>query len=124
LVGLARCACCHGGLIVKSGTHGRGRAYSYACGSYHRRGNSVCHVGRTVRMADLDARVLERIGGVFSADILDAAVDRALTILQSGEVDTALAQAQAELPAVEAEITRLTTAIAQAGALPAAGRGH
>jgi site-specific DNA recombinase len=118
LAGLARCSCCKGAVIVKSGSHGRGRAYFYACGSYHQRGNSVCRVGRKVRMADLDALVLARIRGVFSADVIDAAVERAFTILQSGEVDAALTHAQTELPAVEAEIERLTAAIIHGGSLP------
>src|ERR1700688_1128764 len=42
LSGFARCAICGGGLGVTSRSHGRERAFFYACTAYHKRGTTVC----------------------------------------------------------------------------------
>jgi DNA invertase Pin-like site-specific DNA recombinase len=42
LSGLAQCGICGGGLCVQSRSHGRQRAFFYACSSFHHRGRSVC----------------------------------------------------------------------------------
>jgi hypothetical protein len=70
-------------------------------------------------MEALDDSLLTRVAAVFSSDVLEAAVNRAMDRLQSAETSPELLRAEAELTVVTAEIERFTMAIAKGGPLDA-----
>lgn len=58
LTGMAICGQCGGTLHVCSSSHGRQRAYIYACTSYRLRGGTVCTNNLEVPMPVADQAVL------------------------------------------------------------------
>ena len=62
LTGLSQCGECGNGLIVKSRSHGRGRAGDfYGCGGYHNRGRTVCSNYTEIPMDADDGIVIEAL---------------------------------------------------------------
>lgn len=61
LPGLAACGVCGGGLIVHSRVWGGGRQHAYVCGSYHRKGTTVCDNRRVLPISETNAAVLQTI---------------------------------------------------------------
>ena len=120
LPGLATCACCGGGLIVRSRAHGRRRVSFYACGSYHLRGRTVCTNNLEIPMDRLNAAVLEAVGTqVLNADVLNDVLELALA-----KMAPAVALVEGEHAVLETTIARLTgeggrlaTAIATGGSM-------
>ena len=120
LSGLARCGVCGGGLIVRSRSHGKRRAFLYACGSYHQRGPSVCTNRAQIPLEAVDRVVLDELGALMTPDVLSDAVEAALAMTAGAPgPEATVARASEELSVVEAEIERLTSAIAAGGALGA-----
>lgn len=118
LSGLARCGVCGGGLIVRSRSHGRRRAFLYACGSYHQRGPSVCSNRAQIPIGAVDRLVLDELGALMRPDVLAEAVEAALAMAAGAPRPELLAERAAdELRDVETEIERLTAAIAAGGTL-------
>jgi hypothetical protein len=113
-------------VIVRSRSHGRKRAYFYACGSYHERGKSVCSNHVEDSMAAVDRAVLgafeqQLLGSGMVDQILDAAVARMPGASAETQQDkTALTEA---LNRVETEIRNLTAAVAAGGELSALVKG-
>lgn len=120
LPGLAKCACCGGGLIVRSRAHGRHRASFYACGSYHLRGRSVCTNNLEIPMERLNAAVLEAMGAqVLSPDVLNAVIDTAVSKMAPSiaVVESEYATLGTTIARLTAEWDRLAMAIATGGSL-------
>ena len=119
LPGFARCARCGGGMCVRSRSHGGHRAYLYGCTSYWKRGRTVCPNSLEIRMGDADAAVLAAVSGaVLAPDVVDEVVAGALAALGPEQADRARRGRQRERAKIEAEMERLTDAIAAGGELP------
>ena len=121
LPGLAKCAMCGGGVIVRSRSHGRKRAQFYACSSYHQRGRAVCTNNLEVPVADVDRVVIRAFEQqVLRPDLAERALTLALSQLaptfQSAEQD--MATLTSGIGRLDAEIARLTGAIADGGDVP------
>lgn len=117
LPGLANCAACGGGLIVRSraSSAGRPRRFVYACNYHHARGVSVCINYLLAPMEATDRAVLDTL----EAEILDPAVvtrtlEKAAALMAEPMQERASRhQALVErLAVVTAEVSRLTEAIA------------
>jgi len=61
LTGIARCGACGSGLEVRSGTHGKRRAFYYSCSSYYRRGRTVCPNRYEIPMTTANDAVLNAL---------------------------------------------------------------
>lgn len=119
LPGLAKCRVCGGGLIVRTRKAGRQRAAFYACGSYHFRG--ACSNNLEVPMARVDEAVLAAIETrLFGPGVVEDVLAEALRAIgPAGQGRAACADsARAGVQAIDAEIDRLTEAIAHGGHLP------
>jgi hypothetical protein len=105
--------------MVKSREHGRKRAYRYACSSYHLRGTSICPNKLEVPLADADAAILGIVdASVLQPDVLDVVLDGALLELSTAVADDAQrAAVETEIAGLDAELLRLTTALARGGDL-------
>ena len=120
LTGLSRCGLCGGTMIVRSRSHGRQRAYFYACSSFHHRGKTVCTNSLEMRLQDADDAVLSALKReLLDPEILEAAISRAASRVASPEkepearrrtLETAIARA-------EASLAHLTTAVSEGGAV-------
>jgi hypothetical protein len=83
LTGLATCAVCGGGMIVKSRDYGSRRKLAYTCAYHHQRGRSVCDNGLEVPMVATDHEVLSTIEtGVLHPAGVDATIRKALDALR------------------------------------------
>jgi Recombinase zinc beta ribbon domain len=118
LTGLARCGCCRGGLYVRSRSHGKRRAFFYGCTSFHRKGRAVCKNGHEVPMEPFNAAVLGALENyVLSPKIVEAVVVRAIELLEQGTPKKSGEAVGRDLAGIEAEIRRLSHAIAKGGTL-------
>jgi site-specific DNA recombinase len=118
LTGLSRCGECGNGLIVKSRSHGRRRAYFYGCGGYHNRGRAVCSNYTEIPMEDGNGIVIEALlDDVLDAQLLEDSVDEALRLLQGENTTDRMTAVERELAAVDKECSRLVAAIAAGGQL-------
>ena len=118
LTGLAACGCCGSGLIVKSRSHGRRRAYVYACAGYHQRGLVVCRNAQSLPMSEGNEIVLEALlDDVLDETMITESVDEALRLIQGDGAADRLEAIEAEPGSVERERGRLVTAIATGGEL-------
>ena len=118
LPGFGRCALCRGGLHVRTRSHGRQRAFFYACTSHYNRGPEVCpHVDQWP-MDAIDRAVLAKIAGdVLNPELAEEIVSAARKIYGSTTPDTR-EQLRRDLDAVEREQARLTEAVAAGADVP------
>ena len=119
LPGLAKCSVCGGGLIVRTRPHGRTRTAFYACGSYHYRGD--CTNSLEVPMARVDEAVLAAIESrLFGPGVVEDVLADAMRAIGPAGLSRAdeAQSARAGVDVIDAEIERLTEAIAQGGHLP------
>jgi site-specific DNA recombinase len=124
LSGLGRCTECGGPLIAITRAHGmeasgRFRVGFYACGHNYRRGSAICANNVQVREEVLDHAILQAINDVLDERILEAAVERALERLRSGQerhLDRRTA-IERELSLIEAQERRFVDAIKRGGDL-------
>lgn len=64
-------------MIVRSRSHGRQRAYFYACSSFHHRGKTVCANSLEMRLPDAEEAVLRALEReLLDPEILEAAMAR------------------------------------------------
>jgi site-specific DNA recombinase len=123
LPGLARCACCNGGLHVRSTHHGspgrRRRAFFYACTSHFNRGPEVCQNALRVRMEAVDEAVLASIGDILTLDLVDDIIARVRELLKRPVGETLADRLRTDLAATEATLDNLTAAVAAGGDVPA-----
>jgi site-specific DNA recombinase len=117
LAGFARCGTCGGALgVISRRVTGTGRAYFYGCLTYNKRGANVCDNRLFLPVERVDRAVL----GTLADDVLRPAVVEAVI---AGVLDAMAPRTQAkaadgyraELQRVEAELGRLTEAIATGG---------
>ena len=120
LAGFLTCGCCGSSLEARSRSHGKRRAVFYGCAAYHRRGKSICANSLTVPMAVTDDAVLSVVeDAILRSEVVEAAVERAVEQLTATTVVSRRPTLEADLAALESELTRLTGAIATGGELPA-----
>jgi site-specific DNA recombinase len=113
LSGLARCATCGGGMEVFK--RWSDKANVYGCATHRRKGPSICANSAVIEMGTADAAVLAVVEQALDPELLSAVVDRTAQKL-AGQAHRR-AQLEAECTSLEAEIRRLTAAIAAGGDL-------
>jgi site-specific DNA recombinase len=126
LTGVGTCAACGGSMAVLKRAHGprgqRRQVPFYGCMTRHLRGDAVCGNILEVRLADADKAVLTAVEhDVLRVEVLETSLYKAM---EAGRQPTNGHEAQgaelrAELARLETEVTRLATAIAAGGDLPA-----
>jgi hypothetical protein len=112
---------CGGGVYVTSRSHGRRRAFFYACTSFHRKGHTVCPNNQHVVLPEADEAVM----GALEHELLDPLVvtealrQATAALLDSPEAAerrrAVLGQRAAEIASA---IDRWTAAIGAGGELP------
>ena len=120
LTGFTECKTCKGSLFIRSRSHGKRRAFHYACTTHYQRGPEICAESMLLPMELLDRAILKTVEqDVLHPSILAKAVEKALQHLQThnDEPDTRREVLQKDLAHVEAELARLATAIATGGPL-------
>ncbi len=120
LTGMVRCGACGSNLIVRSRSHGRRRAYFYACSAFHHRGRAVCGNSLEVARGLAEDTILSEIEGyVLHPNVIDRAITLALDELRpdAGRVDQERVRLRKELVTVEQELKRLTSALASGSGL-------
>src|SRR5262249_12474555 len=116
LVGLMRCGCCGGGLLVKSRQHGRKRNHRYGCSTYHLRGASICANGLELPLDAAHTLILDAVEqDLLAPDVVEMAIAEAVETLATPAPIEGTEQRQRELRDVEGELRRLTTALASGG---------
>ena len=119
LPGFGRCALCRGGLHVRSRSHGRQRAFFYACTSHYTKGPDVCAHVQQWPMDGLDREVLKAIAGdVLKPELAEEIVAAAREMFEASERSDDREDRRRELEAVQREQERLTDAIAAGADVP------
>lgn len=118
LTGLARCGQCGGSLEVRSRSHGKDRAFFYACSSYYRRGKTVCPNRLEVPLPIADAAVIkalqdELLTETFIETVVRKVVKR--TIPTGQALEETRARLRAQLADVQGELDRLVEGLARSG---------
>ena len=111
LTGLATCASCGQGMLLRTGKSGRYRYYT--CGTRARQGKSACKA-RTIPMPDLDKLITDRIvDDLLTRDRMRALLEGLLKRQSTREQDQAktLAALRDKLNDAEARLRRLYQAI-------------
>ncbi len=120
LTGFAACAACGGSLIVRSRDYGSQRRFSYRCAYNFQRGHTVCINALEAPMLLTDREVLVTIErAVLAPDMIERTIRRALALLAPADDELAArrAQFQQAIAALDAELARLTDALARGGDL-------
>jgi site-specific DNA recombinase len=118
LTGLAQCGICGGGLYTTSRSHGRQRAYLYACATFHKRGSTICPNNQSVWMADTDTEVMAAVQDeILDPVVVEAALQEAFETLTAPASVARLPQWKARIAELDREMDRLTLAIASGGEL-------
>jgi hypothetical protein len=107
-------------MIVRSRSHGRARAYFYACSSFHHRGTTVCANSLEMRLEDAEGAILLALEReLLDPEILEEAATRAAARVATPE-ETSDARRHALETAItqtEAALARLTQAVAEGGSV-------
>jgi hypothetical protein len=111
LSGVAQCAVCGGSLVcqVRQRTDGHN---VYICAYYHGRGPAVCPNNLRIHQGVMDAAVLDALGRVLDARLLDEAVRRAGETLRSSPVPDERLALDRQLAVIETRLQHLVDAIA------------
>ena len=120
LTGLTLCAQCGASLHVRSRSHGKRRAFFYACTGYQLRGTAICTNNMEIPMDAADAAVLQQIEADFlRPDVVTEAVRQAVARLRPNEDELVLKRKGllADQQRVDTELARLSAAIATGGSL-------
>ncbi|MGH9239791.1 MAG: zinc ribbon domain-containing protein [Vicinamibacterales bacterium] len=120
LTGMAICGACGAGMLIRSRKANRQRAFFYGCAANHQRGEAICANGLEIPMAIADSAVLEIVEqSILTPAVIEEAIDRLFSMVNepSDEADRRAANLQGEIDRLEAEVARLTEAIAEGGAL-------
>jgi Integrase repeat unit len=104
--------------------HGDGGRWFYGCMTRHLRGDAICANALEVRLDDAEEAVLAAVErDVLNVAVLETSLAKAMAAFQASATSTGAATQAAvlrdELAQLEAEVTRLATAIAAGGDLPA-----
>jgi site-specific DNA recombinase len=115
LTGLAICAPCGGGMMARKRDQ---RAVYFGCSTRHLRGLAVCGNRLEVRLADADTAVLQAVESqLLDVAVLETALFKALAVLEGQREQDGAEPLRQELARLDAEVGRLTAAIAAGGAL-------
>jgi hypothetical protein len=121
LTGLARCSVCGASFVVLTRDFKSERRPFYACSYHHHRGAVVCPNGLPAEMQATNREVLTSIGSRLSRrTVVEQAIEMALADLAPRRDARAAEQEAltARLRQLEAELERLTAAVAAGGELP------
>jgi hypothetical protein len=121
LAGMATCGQCGGALTVRSRRHGRLRAFVYACLTNVQRGRVVCNNDLVVPLKDTEQVLLDTLeADVLRPEVVTAAIREAMTRLElpGCKRDEDRERLRATVARLDAEIARLTEALASGGSLP------
>lgn len=119
LAGFARCSICRGGMCAVSRSHGKQRVFFYGCMAHHKRGAAVCPNSLIVAVDRVNDAVLRTIGGdVLRPAVVNAVIAGVLDAQRPEVFAHDLEQRRRELAELDAEIARLTDAVAAGGRLP------
>jgi hypothetical protein len=121
LTGFAQCAVCRGSLMARSRDYGSTRKFGYLCGYHHQRGRTVCVNGLEAPMDNTDHAVLASIEReLLRPEVVERAIEFAIDELRPGTpAERRRDEILAEIRRLDAELSRLTAAIASGGDLPA-----
>jgi site-specific DNA recombinase len=120
LTGMSRCGLCGGTMIVRSRSHGRQRAYFYACSSFHHRGKTVCPNSLEMRLEVAEGAILSALEReLLDPGILEEAAARAAARVATPaeNIDTRRHTLETALAHTEAALARLTQAVAEGGSV-------
>jgi DNA invertase Pin-like site-specific DNA recombinase len=110
LTGFTECKTCKGALHIRSRSHGKARAYFYACVTHYQRGPESCPEPMLVPMALLDQHVLATLErDILEPVIIVKAIEKALRQLEPCEEDEPEIRREIirkELAHIEAELAR------------------
>lgn len=118
LSGNARCGECGGSLIAVSRSHGKKRAYFYACSSYYKKGSTVCANNFITPMSSADNEVLTKMEcDLLRPQAVNAIIDRIVKHYATPPhgTDERRAMLARSIANVEAEQQRLVNAVAAGG---------
>ena len=118
LSGLAKCGVCGGSVVAMTRNNGRHLRKLYGCVYHHKRGSAICSNGLQIEQDRLDQAVLHAIADMLNEDMLQAAVERALTQLRAGQERDVRRKSEIEcqLSQVETHISNMVEAIKRARA--------
>lgn len=122
LTGFAQCAVYGGSLMARSRDYGSQRKFGYLCGYHHQRGRTVCVNGLEVPMDSTDCAVLASIErDLLRREVVERAIEFAIDELRPGTdpAERRRDEILTEIRRLDAELSRLTAAIASGGDLPA-----
>ena len=120
LSGLLRCGQCGATMEARTRSHGGKRALFYGCSAYHQKGRTVCENGLTLPATYFEDTVLDAVEStVLDPAIVDAAVARAMAILQTPQDAPSADGRKATVERLDRELRQLTAAIASGGELTA-----
>jgi site-specific DNA recombinase len=123
LTGFTACKVCKGSLFIRSRSHGKQRAFHYACTTHYQRGPQACDEPMLIPMEPLDREILNTIErDVLHPAIVSKALEKAIAQLRPEpgyDLNTHREELQKDLKQVQAELARLATAIASGGSLTA-----
>jgi len=120
LAGLAKCGTCGAGIEAHSRMSGKQRQFFYGCSAHHRKGSRVCENGLLVPMAEADKAVLDSVKqALLDPAVVEAALDRAVAELTNGGHEQQIQELQRKLADTEGELSRLASAVAAGGNIPA-----
>ena len=108
-------------MIVRSRSHGRQRAYFYACSSYHHRGKTVCPNSLEMRLEAAEDAILSSLEReLLDPEILQEAAARAAARVAAPaeHIETRRHTLEMALADTEAALARLTQGIAEGGSVP------
>lgn len=118
--GFTACKTCGESLFIRSRSHGKRRAFHYACTTHYQRGPESCSEPMLLPMELLDRAVLDTLEhDVLQPVIIVKAVEKALQQLHTHDEDPDAKREtlRKELAHVDAELARLATAIAAGGSM-------
>ena len=118
LTGLAGCARCGGGLVVRSRDYGNRRRFAYLCSYYHHRGASACANGLEAPMEIANREVLSTVeADLLRPEVVDSAIVKAVDLLRPSDesFEAQRAEFRAALARLDEELERLAAAVAQGG---------
>ncbi len=116
LVGMAVCGECGSGLMARPRRYGSRRGYFYTCGANWRRGDTVCANDLEIPMDMADAAVLDAVEKeLLTPEVVEAAIERMFARGDEPSPDSEARRSRlgATLGKLDAELVRLTTAIAE-----------
>jgi DNA invertase Pin-like site-specific DNA recombinase len=122
LTGLVKCGLCGGSLYVKSSSRKGQRAFSYGCMTYHLRGRSACANSLLVPMEAANEAVLKVLEeNVLHPDVTDTVVRKAVAKFRASQQHKKKNRQQyyERIGQVDAELSRLVSAISVGGDIPA-----